>query len=49
VSISVDGRERVISLRLSKIFVRYCPELEEKLLGIIGEGSMRLEEISAKR
>ena len=45
VSISVDGGGRVVNLRLSKIFVRHCPELKERLVGVMGEGNMRLEEI----
>ena len=45
VSISVDGGGRVVNLRLSKIFVRNCPELKERLVGVMGEGNMRLEEI----
>jgi DNA polymerase-3 subunit alpha len=44
VSISVDVEGRVVKLRLSKIFVRYCPELEARLTAVIGEGNMRLEE-----
>ncbi|MFH0941848.1 MAG: DNA polymerase III subunit alpha [Chloroflexota bacterium] len=45
VSIRVDQESRVVTQRLSKIFVRHCPELEARLAAIIGEGNMRLEEV----
>ena len=46
VSISIDSEGRVVNMRLSKIFVRNCPELKERLVGIVGEKNMRLEEIT---
>ncbi len=46
VSISIDSEGRVVNMRLSKIFVRNCSELKERLVGIVGEKNMRLEEIT---
>ncbi len=43
VKLSVTNGERVINLRLSSIYINYCPELHQRLVELVGEDGLRLE------
>ena len=42
--LSVTSEEKVSTLKLSNLAVSYCPELLERLAGLVGEGSIKLVE-----
>jgi len=42
--LSVTNEEKVNTLKLSNLAVSYCPELIERLAGLVGEDSMKLVE-----
>ena len=42
--LSVTNEEKVNTLKLSNLAVSYCPELLERLAGLVGEDSMKLVE-----
>jgi len=43
VSLRVTNEEKVINLRLSKIYTNYCPELHQKLVALVGEDGLVVE------
>ncbi|MFC1915411.1 DNA polymerase III subunit alpha [Chloroflexota bacterium] len=43
VKLSVTNGERVINLKLSRIYTNYCPELNQRLVELVGEDGIRLE------
>jgi DNA polymerase-3 subunit alpha len=44
VNLSVSNEDKVINLKLSNIYVNYCPELHQRLVELIGEDRLRLED-----
>ncbi|MFQ6122930.1 MAG: DNA polymerase III subunit alpha, partial [Dehalococcoidales bacterium] len=48
VKLSVTNGERVINLRLSNIYINYCPELHQRLVELVGEDGLRLESMDLK-
>ena len=44
VNLCVTNEERVINLKLSNITTNYCPELHQRLVELVGEDGLRLEE-----
>ncbi len=48
VKLSVTSEERVINLRLSSIYINYCPELHQRLVELVGEVGIRVETINLK-
>ncbi|MFC2013520.1 DNA polymerase III subunit alpha [Chloroflexota bacterium] len=47
VKLSVTNGEKVINLKLSSIYVNYCPELHQRLAEVVGEEGLRLESIGS--
>jgi hypothetical protein len=43
VNLCVTNGERVFNLRLSNIYINYCPELHQRLVELVGEGGLRVE------
>jgi len=43
VSLRVTSEEKVINLRLSNIYITYCPELHQRLVELVGEDGFRVE------
>ena len=43
VSLSVTNEEKVINLRLSNMYTSYCPELQQRLVELVGENGLRVE------
>ena len=43
VNLCVINEEKVINLKLSKIYTNYCPELHQRLLELVGEDGLRVE------
>jgi DNA polymerase-3 subunit alpha len=43
VNLCVTNEERVFNLRLSNIYINYCPELHQRLVELVGEGGLRVE------
>ena len=43
VSLSVTNEEKVINLRLSNMYTSYCPELQQRLVELVGEDGLRVE------
>jgi len=43
VRLQVTSEEEVIDLKLSNIYVNYCPELNQRLVELVGEDGLRLE------
>jgi len=44
VSLRVTNEEKVINLKLSNMYTNYCPELRQRLVELVGEDGIRLEE-----
>jgi len=43
VKLSVTNGERIFNLKLSNIYIDYCPELHQRLAELVGEDGLRLE------
>ena len=43
VSLSIANEAKVINLKLSNLSINYCPELHERLIGLVGEEGVRVE------
>jgi DNA polymerase-3 subunit alpha len=43
VNLCVTNGDKVINLRMSNIYVDYCPELHQRLVELVGEGGLRVE------
>ena len=43
VNLCVTNGEKVINLSLSNIYINYCPELHQRLVELVGEDGLRLE------
>jgi len=43
VNLSVANEDRIINLKLSNICVKYCPELHQRLVEMVGEEGLELE------
>ncbi len=43
VNLRVANEERVANLKLSNIYINYCPELHQRLVELVGEDGLRLE------
>ncbi len=43
VALSVTNGEKVIILRLSHIYINYCPELRKRLVELVGKKGLRVE------
>jgi len=43
VSLRVTSEEKVINLRLSNIYITYCPELHRRLVELVGEDGLKVE------
>ena len=43
VDLCVTNGEKVINLKLSSIYINYCPELHQRLVEMVGENGLRLE------
>ena len=37
------GKEKIINLKLSNIYINYCPELHQRLVELVGEEGLSLE------
>jgi len=48
VNLSVTNGEKVINLKLSRIYTNYCPELHQRLVELVGEDGLRLESSDLK-
>jgi len=46
VNLCVTSEEKVINLKLSNIYTNYCPELHQRLVELVGEDGLKLEENS---
>ncbi len=47
VKLCVTSEERVINLKLSSMSTNYCPELHQRLVELVGEDGLRLEEANS--
>jgi len=43
VNLSVSNGEKIINLKLSNIYTSYCPELHQRLVELVGEEGLRVE------
>ncbi len=43
VSLSITNGDKVFRLKLSSVRTNYCPELHDRVVGLVGEGGLRLE------
>jgi DNA polymerase-3 subunit alpha len=43
VDLCVTNGDKVINLRMSNIYVDYCPELRQLLVELVGEGGLKVE------
>jgi DNA polymerase-3 subunit alpha len=43
VSLCVTNEQRVFNLKLSNVYINYCPELHQRLVELVGEGGLRVE------
>jgi len=43
VNLSMTNEEKVVNLKLSSIYIDYCPELHQRLVELVGEDGLRLE------
>lgn len=46
VKLSMTDGERVINLRLSNMYINYCPELHQRLVELVGEDGLSLESVN---
>ena len=44
VNLRVISEGKIIKLKLSNMYVNYCPELHQRLVGLVGEDGIKLEE-----
>jgi len=48
VKLCVTNGEKVVNLKLSNIYIDYCPELHQQLVELVGEDGLRLEPMDLK-
>jgi DNA polymerase-3 subunit alpha len=44
VNLCVTNGDKIINLKMSNIYVDYCPELHQRLVALVGEGGLRVEQ-----
>ena len=45
VNLRVISDEKIIKLKLSNMYANYCPELHQRLVGLVGEEGLRVEPV----
>ena len=49
VGLRVTNEEKVTKLKLPNIYTNYCPELDQRLVELLGEGGLRVETINGAK